>query len=362
MSSDFSKVAKALLKEIGANAEGGDIAAWVDTGYPPLNKAVSGSYDKGLPSGRIIEIFGPSSAGKTAIATEAMISAQKMGGIAAFSDHERSFKLTLSVRRGLDTTPGKWIYRKPKTFEEGVGEMFKAVRTIRGANVIKPEAPIVWVFDSLASMIPASVWEKIEKGEPLKMNDKLALASLTSQQFPAIAVFAEEYNVCVIFLNQIRMDPGVTYGNPEKTPGGKAPPFYASVRIQLGATRLTKTVEGEPVMTGSEIKARCIKNKVNRPYLSTKWRFSFRDDGTGYFDTNASLAQLAIEKKLINVPTKGWYEWEGKNYRLADLVALFDNDKASQSKLNQLIIDSDIELEEDKTDIKDDTEEGGLEE
>lgn len=121
MSDPFDDLADVLVGAFGANPEQQAVSQWLSTGYLPLNHAISGRYrDGGLPSGRMTEIFGPPSAGKTAIATEVMIAAQKAGGIAAFMDHERSFDVRLGEARGLNIHPGRWIYRKPRTFEDSV--------------------------------------------------------------------------------------------------------------------------------------------------------------------------------------------------------------------------------------------------
>ena len=119
----------------------------------PLNFAVSNDYNGGLPSGRIIEIFGPPSCGKTALLTNVMISAQKMGGVVAFNDHERAFSLSLAKNLGLDDSPGRWVYKKPRTYEDSLDTYVQLVRTIRN-NGLPLEVPIVAGFDSLASMIP----------------------------------------------------------------------------------------------------------------------------------------------------------------------------------------------------------------
>ncbi len=308
MSKEFAKMIAAL----GASDESADVRVWVDTGFIPLNFAIGGSYERGMPSARIVEIYGPESSGKTWIASECMKAAQLAGGFAGFHDHERSFKLSLAKGNGLDDSPERWLYRKPKSYEDSIVGFIKAVRAIRENKEIPASAPIVWVFDSLASMVPKQLLDK--DADAIKMNDNLALAKLTSTTFPAIAQVADDYNVLVIFLNQIRTAPGVMYGDPTTTPGGKAPKFYASVRIQLGATRLTKGEGADRVMIGSEVTARCIKNKVNRPFLTAKWRFTFREDGSGFFDVIGSLVDFAVDKGLIAKAGPRLVWTDGKQY------------------------------------------------
>ena len=117
-----SPLAVAMKKRIGGNDEIQKVEQWLDTGFPPLNEAVSGDLEGGLPCGRIVEIFGPPSAGKTFLATRAMIAAQKVGGIAVFLDHENSFDVGLAEVMGLqsDEDEGNWVYKQPDTFEDAI--------------------------------------------------------------------------------------------------------------------------------------------------------------------------------------------------------------------------------------------------
>lgn len=347
---DFDALSAALVKAIGVNFEDTEIRGYLSTGYLPLNHAVSGKYrDGGLPQGRIIEIFGPESSGKTAIATEAMISAQRLGGVAAFMDHERSWDGELADSRGLNMDKG-WILKRPKTFEDSILMFMNGVEAIRTSKTISKTAPICWVFDSLASMIPQSQF----KTDLLKqgMGDKLALAQATSLHLKVVAHFAEEFNVCTIFLNQTREKPGVMFGDPTTTPGGKAPRFYSSVRIQLGATRLMKKVkegtEETTVMVGSEIKARCVKNKIYRPWMSAKWKFMFREDGTGFFDNAGSLIDLLITKGLLE-KKKNFITWDGKQWNsMPALAAHITSDPASMKRLEDILIEGGVGAEVEK--------------
>lgn len=262
-----------------------------------------------------MEIAGPPSSGKTAIATAAMAAAQAAGGVAGFMDHERSFSLTLAPRLGLDTTPGRFIYKKPETFEESVAIYQLAVKTIRQKKLIKPDAPICWVFDSLAAMVPNSIYYD-SKGKPRdpgdrNMNDNTALSRATSAHFPAIAQIAEEHNVCVIFLNQLRTKIGVMFGDPRKTTGGDTPAYYFSQRIWLSASQVKKGTE----VIGMEVKGKFIKNKVSRPFVEAKWFFMFEPDGTGRFDREKSLIEFLAEQKILPAGSKaGTVEWNGKQY------------------------------------------------
>lgn len=215
---------KSLKKVTGGNDTLQGIDLWLDTGLPALNRAISGSYQGGIPGSRITEIFGPSSSGKTLIATKAMISAQQAGGIACFMDHERSFESKLAERMGLSLDEDlNWVYKAPDTFEQSIDLMKEIVNTVRGEELIDPKAPIVFVFDSLASMIPQSRFDKAA-GEN-NMNDNTALARATSAHFPAIAQICYRHNVTAIFLNQARTKIGVMYGDPTCVHGRTKVPF-----------------------------------------------------------------------------------------------------------------------------------------
>lgn len=324
MASSPDQIAAALAGAIGENDEESTVSHFLDTGFPPLNFALTSNWDRGLPVGRIIEIAGPPSSGKTAIATRAMAAAQVQGGIAAFCDHERSFSLRLAPQLGLDVSKHRFIFKKPRTFEESVSTFHIAVETIRKKKLIPDDAPICWVFDSLAAMVPQSVLfdskGKERDAQDRNMNDNTALARATSAHFPAIAVIAEEYNVCVIFLNQLRTKIGVMFGDPRKTTGGDSAAYYFSQRIWLGASQIKKGTD----VIGTEVTGKLVKNKVARPFLDAKWRFMFQKDGTGRFDAERSLIDFLSTNKILPDGTKkGSVMWEGKNRgkdELADLI------------------------------------------
>ena len=166
-----SLLAAALKKAVGANDKIQQVELWLDTGFPPLNHAISGRYDGGVPANRIIEIFGPSSSGKTLIATQVMASAQRAGGVAAFFDHENSFDAGLGQKYGLniDEDLGQWIYRQPETFEEAIDLTGTIMKTVRDNKLIPADAPLCFVFDSLASMVPKSKAEKLEKSDSIEI-------------------------------------------------------------------------------------------------------------------------------------------------------------------------------------------------
>lgn len=324
-------LAAAVDEVFGGEPESKGVNFWLDTGYPPLNKAVSGSYFGGLPSGRIIELFGNESCGKTAIANQVMGSAQKAGGVALFMDHERSFMKDIAEFNGLDVSRSKFSLQYPDSFEESVTKAIKFSKFVRENKIIDEKSPIVIVFDSLASMVPQSKLAK--EVDEQGMNDSLALAKACSAVMPTLSLYAEKYEVCVIFLNQTREKPGVVYGDPTTTPGGKAPKFYASVRIQLGRSMIKK--DGE--VLGQDVSCNVIKNKVSRPFQKCQWQFMFNEDGTGSFDsiggTIDHLCSLGILKK-----GGAFIEWDGKKYNRGPLIKLIKEQPVLQDKLFSLLL------------------------
>jgi len=311
---------------------------FLDTGFPVLNHASNADWAGGFPVGRVIEIAGPPSAGKTAIATRAMAAAQKMGGIAGFMDHERSFSIKLSPKLGLDNSPGRFIYKKPETFEASIATFHLAVSTIRDKKLIDPKAPICWVFDSLAAMTPYSVIydDKGKRRDPnsINMRDKLALATATSVHFPGVTQVAEDYGVCCIFLNQMRTNIGVMFGDNRKTTGGNAPEFYFSQRMWLSSKKIKVGTD----VIGMEVTGQFVKNKVARPYGEAKWRFMFEKDGTGRFDRERSLIDFLEAEGHLTKGRPGYIEWDGKQYsrdQLTDLIR--DEGDAGFDKLKALL-------------------------
>jgi RecA/RadA recombinase len=320
-----AEIAKSLAGAIGANDEEATVTLFLDTGFAPLNYALSNKYDGGFGGARMVEISGPAASGKTAMLSCAMASAQRQGGIAGLCDHEHAFALPLGTQLGLDPTPGRFVYKKPRTFEESLNLCVKAAQHIRSKTLIKPDAPIVWGFDSLAAMVPQSVLLDKDGNEKLldkrSMHDNTALARATSASFPAFAQYCDELNVCAIFLNQIRMKIGVMYGDPRKTTGGEAPEYFFSQRIMLSAAKKIVSADKKDVL-GMEIGGIINKNKVARPFRKFSYRFMFQPDGSGRFDVERSTIEFLNEQKILPLPPSkdgkgfkaGYVLWEGKEY------------------------------------------------
>lgn len=319
-------VAAALAAKGITNADTDEKYTFLSTGLPNLDHRISGRYiGGGIPQGRITELAGPESAGKTAIATNVMKSAQEAGGIAIFMDHEKSFRINFAKEVfGMTDDPEHWIYHQPRTYEESWDKVKEILYILRGVEVLKSgklklneplvpfELPIVVVFDSLASMTPQEKFNK--ESEDATMRDRLALAAATSATFDVMATIAEMTNTTMLFLNQLREQPGVTHGDNTTTPGGKAPAFYSSVRMKLARTILYDTTT--KTKYGQEIRCEVYKNKVWRPFGKTSWNFLY-DDGTnsgrGKFDIlNSVIDELIAIGKIDR--SGAWITWDGKKW------------------------------------------------
>ncbi|MDX7711816.1 MULTISPECIES: RecA family protein [Aeromonas] len=328
--SKTASIASAIEEIFGGEPETVGVRHWLDTGYAPLNMALTGRPTEGLPSGRIVQMFGDSSAGKTVISVDLMIAAQKAGGLALFMDHERTFMKALAEARGLDMTRGHFSLQYPRTFEESITKAIKWARYIRDNELVPASAPLVVVFDSLNSMVPQSKMEK--ELDELKMNDKLALAACCSSVFPAMAVLAEETDCLMLFLDQIRQDPGVMFGDNTKTSGGKAPGFYSTVRIALSR----KVIKKDGVELGQAITAKIVKNKVGRPFRTAQWDFMFDEDGSGFLDRIGGMVDYLLERGILK-KAGAYIEFKGKKVHRGPLVEALRKADAYDDLLEMLV-------------------------
>lgn len=339
MTFDATKLAKALMDSVGENSKGTEPTGWLDMGYLPLNEMISGDPTRGLPFGRMIEIAGPSASGKTLLATQAMIAAQRAGGCAIFIDWEQTFNEDFATILGLNCKAPYFTYQRAATWEEGNMIAMKAASALRKAG-LDDDKPIVVVFDSIAAAVPKSMMFDAKGArreiDEYTMNDTTALARVTSTTLKSINQLVGQLNVTAIYLNQIRTKPGVVYGDPTTTPGGGAMEFYATTRLFTGRKKDMKTVEGEKVMEAAIIGVETKKNKLNRPFLNVSMRLAYRPDGLAYFDfTDGYLTALAAKGKIEE--KAGRFTWEGKTYFKSVLAKKID-DEGLQAKLVEMYL------------------------
>lgn len=333
------------------NDKAQEVKGFLSTGNPVLDQRISGRYiGGGIPQGRITEIAGPSSAGKTAMASNIMAEAQKAGGVAIFMDHEKTFEISYACDTfGMTDDEDHWIYKRPMTYEESwdhVREILYLIRGIEakknkagdfkivfGEPLVPYETPVVVVFDSLASMTPQEKFGKASEDQG--MRDKLALAALTSVTFDVMASIAEQTNTTFVFLNQIRTKPGVMYGDDTTTPGGNAPEFYCSSRLRLGKSVLYD--KEAKVKYGTKITCEVVKNKVYRPFGKTDWEFHFGSDGIGRVMVEACVMEEGITLGLIE-QAGAWFTFDGERFQGKGNLAkhFVDNPEAYASLLSKL--------------------------
>lgn len=246
------------------------VSRWISTGSDQLDYIISNRRGGGLPEGRIIEIFGPPSIGKSHIATQIARSTQGLGGIVVYIDTENATSIDNLKSLGVDTK-SRFVYVDTHCTEDVLDI---AESTIIKAKAMDKDVPVTIIWDSVAATSPRA---ELNNGYDKETIGSQARA-ISKGMRKITGVIANE-KVLFICLNQIRTKVGVLYGDPTTTPGGMAIPFHSSVRIKLGAGQ--QILDKEKIPIGINVSAKIIKNKVAAPFRSCDFEIHF---GKGVFE------------------------------------------------------------------------------
>ncbi len=257
----------------------------ISTGSIALDHAIGVG---GIPRGRVTEIFGPESGGKTTLALHIMAEAQKQGGLATFIDAEHALDVRYAKKLGVNCDD--LLVSQPDT-----GEQALEITDI----LVRSGAMDVVVIDSVAALVPKAEIE----GDMGDVHMGLQ-ARLMSQALRKLTASINKSMAAVIFINQIRMRIGAIFGNPETTPGGKALKFYASLRLDI---RKTGDIKDGQELVGSRTRVRVVKNKVAPPFKEAEFDMIY---GEG-ISTTGDLLDMAVQTQVVD-KSGGWYSFENE--------------------------------------------------
>lgn len=275
---------KGAVMKLGSDERPADVPA-ISSGSLGLDIALGVG---GFPRGRVMEIFGPESSGKTTLTLHAIAEAQKAGGVAAFIDAEHALDLTYAKKLGVQTDD--LLVSQPDTGEQAL----EIAETLVRSGAID-----VIVVDSVAALVPRAEIE----GEMGDAHMGLQ-ARLMSQALRKLTAAISKSQTTLIFINQIRMKIGVMFGNPETTTGGNALKFYSSVRLDI--RRIESIKDGQDV-TGSRVRVKVVKNKMAPPFKQAEFDIMFAEG----ISKAGELVDMGVEKRVVE-KAGAWYSYKGE--------------------------------------------------
>lgn len=287
MSQIEKQYGKGAIMRLGDQGGVAQIEA-ISTGSLALNAALGIG---GLPKGRIIEIAGPEGAGKTMLTLHAVREAQKNGGTAAFIDAEHALDVSFAKRIGVDTE--NLIISQPDSGEQAL----EIVDTL-----VRSGAFDIIVVDSVAALVPQAELEGDMGDSHMGLH-----ARLMSQALRKLTGSISRSHTCLIFINQLRMKIGVMFGSPETTTGGRALPFYSSVRLDI--RRIARVKDGD-VDIGNRTRVKIIKNKVAPPFREAEFDLIFHGDQIG-ISWEGDLIDIGVDKGLVD-KSGAWFSYKGE--------------------------------------------------
>ena len=272
----------------------------------------------GLPKGRVVEIYGPESSGKTTLTLEVIAQCQKMGGTAAFIDAEHALDPIYAEKLGVNV--GELLISQPDTGEQAL-EVTDIMVHSGGVDVL--------VIDSVAALVPKAEIE----GEMGDSHIGLQ-ARLMSQALRKITGSVQKSKTLVIFINQIRHKIGVMFGSPETTSGGNALKFYSSVRLDI---RRIGTVKDGDEVVGNETRVKVVKNKVSPPFKQAEFQIIYNKG----INRLGELIDLSVEAEIIE-KSGSWYSYEGERIGQgkANCVEFLEDNKKLAEKIEKVLFKS----------------------